>query len=458
MADTASLFEEILGAANVLTGDRIPDDYTHDETLSSDPVRPAAVLKPGSTEEIARIMAVANEHRIPVTARGSATGLSAAAVPSPDGVVLSLERFKSILEIDTEDHIAVVQAGVTLQELDDALAPLGLVYPVQPGEMSGSLGGNVATNAGGMRAVKYGVTRSQILGLEAVLATGDVIRTGGRFVKSSSGYDLTQLICGSEGTLAIVTEVIVKLHPRLEKRSTLLVPFRTIDEVTAAVPRIVTAGQRPLILEYIDAFTMATITAHVGLELGIPQEIKDEAFAYLVIVLEDARDDRLEQDTQVLAELSLSLQAMDVFVLPPQAGAQLVHARENAFWAAKAANANDLVDLVVPRSQIPEFFRRVAKVQEEHQTVFFGCGHAGDGNVHLSVFQQDPEIRSRAMQALFSEGLALGGAISGEHGIGTAKKPYFVALEDPVKLELMRGIKRAFDPNGILNPGAVFDL
>ena len=457
MADLASLLEELVGAAFVAAGDEISDDYAHDETLSVEPQRPAVVARPGTTAEIAAILRLANEQRIPVTARGSATGLSAGALPDPAAIVVSLERFDRILEIDADNHIAVVQAGVTLAQLDAALAPLGLVYPVQPGEMSGSLGGNVATNAGGMRAVKYGVTRSQVLGLEAVLATGEVIRTGGRFVKCSSGYDLTQLLCGSEGTLAIVTEVTLRLYPRAEQRSTLLVPFTTLDQVTDAIPKIVASGTQPLILEYIDAFTMAAITQHVGLELGIPQTIKDIAFAYLVIVLESQHANRLEEDTQTLAELAATLDAIDVFILPPTAGAQLISAREAAFWAAKAVNANDIVDVVVPRSAIPEFFRRVAEIQTAHETVFFGCGHAGDGNVHLTVFQADPEKRSAAMRALFEAGIALGGAISGEHGIGRAKKPYFLALEDPIKLRLMREIKRAFDPNAILNPGVLLD-
>lgn len=457
MADLAASLEEIAGAANVSTGDRIGDDYTHDETLSVDPQRPAAVVRPGTVDEVAAIMRLADELGVPVTARGSATGLSAGALPDPNAIVLSLERFDEIVEIDADNHVAVVQAGVTLAQLDEALAPLGLMYPVQPGEMSGSLGGNVATNAGGMRAVKYGVTRSQVLGLQAVLPSGEIIRTGGRFVKCSSGYDLTQLLCGSEGTLAIVTEVTLKLHPRCAHRSTLLVPFTTLDQVSAAIPRVVASGTQPLILEYIDAFTMTAITSHVGLELGIPQAIKDTAFAYLVIVLESNHPDRLEQDTQTLAELTASLDAIDVFVLPPAAGAQLISAREAAFWAAKAVNANDIVDVVVPRAMIPTFFRRVAEIQTAHETIFFGCGHAGDGNVHLSVFQTDPEKRSAAMRALFEAGLELGGAISGEHGIGRAKKPYFLALEDPVKLRLMREIKRAFDPNGILNPGVLLD-
>jgi glycolate oxidase len=457
MADLASLLEDLVGAANVAAGDEISEDYAHDEALSVEPQRPAVVVRPGSTDEVSQVLKLASETKTPVTARGSATGLSAGALPDPDGIVLSLERFDKILEIDADNHVAVVQAGVTLAQLDEALAPLGLVYPVQPGEMSGSLGGNVATNAGGMRAVKYGVTRSQILGLEAVLATGEVIRTGGRFVKCSSGYDLTQLLCGSEGTLAVVTEVTVKVHPRLEHRSTLLVPFTNLDQVTAAIPRIVASGRQPLILEYIDAFTMTAITAHVGLELGIPQSVKETAFAYLVIVLESGQQDRLDEDSQALAELSAQLDSIDVFMLPPTAGAQLISAREAAFWAAKAVNANDIVDVVVPRAQIPEFFRRVAKVQTEHETVFFGCGHAGDGNVHLSVFQADETKRKDAMRALFAEGIALGGAISGEHGIGRAKKPYFLEFEDPVKLRLMQEIKRAFDPDGILNPGVLLD-
>jgi glycolate oxidase len=457
MADLASLLEEIVGAPNVSVGDEVGDDYAHDETLSVEPQQPAFVVRPGTAREVAAVLRLADEQRIPVTARGSGTGLSAGALPDPSAIVVSLERFRDIVEIDADNHVAVVQAGVTLQQLDEALAPLGLVYPVQPGEMSGSLGGNVATNAGGMRAVKYGVTRSQILGLEAVLPTGEIIRTGGRFVKCSSGYDLTQLLCGSEGTLAIVTEVTVKLHPRCAHRSTLLIPFTTLDQVSDAIPRIVASGTQPLILEYIDAFTMAAITAHVGLELGIPQAIKDAAFAYLVIVVESHHPDRLEADTQTLAELAVTLDAIDVFVLPPQAGAQLISAREAAFWAAKAVNANDIVDVVVPRSSIPEFFRRVAEIQVSHETIFFGCGHAGDGNVHLSVFQADAEKRSAAMRALFEAGIALGGAISGEHGIGRAKRPYFLALEDPVKLRLMREIKRAFDPNAILNPGVLLD-
>jgi glycolate oxidase len=308
-----------------------------------------------------------------------------------------------------------------------------------------------------MRAIKYGVTRHHVLGLEAVLASGDVIRTGGKFVKTSTGYDLTQLIVGSEGTLALVTEVTLKLQPRLAHATTVLAPFTTLEEVTAAVPRIVAHGIGPVILEYVDMITMAAITANVGLDLGIPEPVRDAALAYLVIVLENSHEDRLEQDVDSVGELLVELGAIEVYVLPPHAATQLISAREKAFFVAKAAGADDIVDLVVPRAAIPRYLEEVAAVAQEHGALITGCGHVGDGNVHLSVFQPDPQRRTEVLGAVFRAGMDLGGAISGEHGIGTEKKKYFLELEDPVKLELMRAVKRAFDPHGILGPGNLLD-
>lgn len=447
----------LVGEANVVAGEAVHEDLTHDEALNSPWATPLAAVSPANTAEVAAVLAAANEAGVPVTARGAGTGLSGSAIPRHGGLLINFERMNQILEIDEENHMAVVQPGVRLFELDEALAERGLVYPVFPGEYSASLGGNVNTNAGGMRAVKYGVTRHHVLGLELALMTGEVIRTGGKIVKATTGYDLTQLVLGSEGTLALTTEATLKLHPRLEHSATVLAPFATLDEVTETIPKIVASGVAPMVLEYIDMITMSAATEFVGLELGIPAEVKDNALAYLLVVLESTHADRLDADVEALGEKLSGWGAMDLYVLPSSAGAKLIDAREKAFWVAKSHGANDIVDVAVPRASISKFLQAVSGIANDTQSWVAGCGHAGDGNVHLSVFQGDEEKRHDVMLRLYQEAISLGGVISGEHGIGTEKKSYFMATEDPVKLRLMRGIKATFDPKNLLNPGSIFD-
>jgi glycolate oxidase len=377
-------------------------------------------------------------------------------VAAPGGIVVSFARMNQLLDLDLDNQVAVVQPGITIHQLDERVRPHGLAYTVYPGELSASVGGNVATNAGGMRAIRYGVTRHNILGLEMVLGTGEVVRAGGKFTKSSTGYDLTQLVIGSEGTLALVTEATVKLQPLFKHGVTILAPFSSLQEVTSAIPAIVGSGLVPTILEYIDMLTMRSITSSESLDLGIPESIEAQASAYLVIVLEHRTAPRVDEDIEMVGNLLSEKGALDVYVLPGPAAAALIQARERAFYVAKAAGADEIVDVVVPRARIVEFLEAAGKLAADKGCFTVGCGHAGDGNIHLSVFQPDAHLREDFLLELFRTGIALGGAISGEHGIGTAKRDAYLALESPERLALMRRIKAAFDPDGILNPDKVF--
>ena len=456
MADVRSLLAAAVGAGRVLApGDPIAD-YTHDEALGIAPGEPAFVVEPGSTAEVAAVLCAAGEAGLGVTARGAGTGMSGGANPGHGGVVVAFGKMNRILDIDGANGVAVVQPGVTLAQLDEAAAAAGLVFPVFPGEMSATIGGTIATNAGGMRAVKYGVTRNHVLGLEVVLASGEVVRTGGKHVKSSSGYDLTQLIVGSEGTLALVTEAVVRLYPRLEFQATVLAPFASAEQVMQAVPRIIATGIGPLICEYVDMLTMAAITARDDIDLGIPAAVRESAPAYLVVTVEERTAERLEAAVAELAEELNALGADDVYVPAVPAARRLIEAREKAFWAAKAAGADDIVDAVVPRAAMAGFFAEITQAAADSSGgLVAGCGHAGDGNVHLAVFQPDTAARQALLRQIFAAAVARGGAVSGEHGIGIAKREYFLELADPVALRLMRGVKQAFDPSGILGPGAL---
>ncbi len=456
MSDMTTRFAEIVGSHNLLTGDAVPDDYSHDEELTHPPQKPAYVAKPATAEEVAQLLMAASETGTPVTARGSGTGLSGAAIPRPDGLLISFERMNAVLEVDTTNQVAVVQPGITLTELDAATADSGLGYMVHPGELSSSVGGNVGTNAGGMRAVKYGIARHNVVGLQAVLPTGEIIRTGGKIAKVSTGYDLTQLIVGSEGTLALATEVIVKLHPRLDHAATVLAPFADLDQVMAAVPMVVASGLGPYILEYIDNMTMAALVHTQNLELGIPDSVRDSCQAYLVVGLESRTAERLDQDVERAGELLAEAGAADVYVLEGASARKLIEAREKAFWTAKAIGADDIIDTVVPRGSMPKFLAATREMALAAGGAAAGCGHAGDGNVHLAILCPDHDKRKKLMSDIFALAIELGGAISGEHGLGRAKTPYFLKLEDPAKVALMHRIKRSFDPAGILNPDVLF--
>lgn len=443
---------EAVGAEHVVAGDD-PSvaELCRDEALGVPGGKPAYVVWPATRDEVAAVVRVARAAGASVTARGAGTGLSGAATPDDGAVLVSFARMDRILEIDPVDAVAVVQPGVSLADLDAAAGEHGLTYPVHPGDQSASLGGTVATNAGGMRAVRYGVTRAHVVGLQAVLADGSVARTGGRLVKISSGYDLTQLLVGSEGTLALVTEVTVRLHPRLPGRRTVLAPFPSADAVTAAVARVASSGLAPSVCEYLDGPTMRAVCDAADLALGLPENLLDAD--HLLVELAGRRQERVDEDAEELADVLGTAGAADVFDLPTGSARRLVEAREKAFWAVRAAGADDIVDLVVPRSAMAAFLARARAAGEAHGARVLGCGHAGDGNVHLAVFQPDPPRLAATLHDVFAAGIALGGAISGEHGVGRAKAHHLAELGDPVALDVLRRLRAALDPDGTLNPG-----
>ena len=453
MSDLGDRLAALLGAEHVSDGDAALD-LAHDEALAVEHGVPAFVVHPGCTDDVVGIVEACRATATPIVARGSGTGLSGGAAAPEGAVVVCFDRMDAIHAIDDVDHVAVVGPGVTLEALDAAVREHGLTYPVRPGEQSASLGGTVATNAGGMHAVRYGVTRTHVLGLEAVLVDGTVVRAGGRLAKVSSGYDVVQLLTGSEGTLALVTEVTVRLQPRLPVRRTVLAPFGDLATTTAAVARIVGSGLAPALCEYLDDPTMDAICAAADLSLGIPDEVRGAAEAYLVVELVGRRADRVEEDLAELGEL-----------LDRARGARRLRAARGVGAPARRGPRADVLDDQGARARTRSSTwwcrgRRwrsssggPAEIGAAHGSRVLGCGHAGDGNVHFAVFQPDPEALHATLHEVLAAGVALGGAVSGEHGVGRAKAAALAELGDPGALAVMRRVRAALDPDGLLNPG-----
>ncbi len=446
----------ICGSSNVLTGEELAN-YAHDEAPHSPSFLPEAVARPQDTRAVSALMEYANARRIPVTPRGAGTGLSGGAVPVLGGIVISLENLDQIFEVDTDDFSVTAGAGVILKTLCDAVGEKGLYYPLYPGEMSATIGGNVATNAGGMRAVKYGVTRNFILGLEAVLPSGEILTTGGKYIKSSTGYDLTQLLTGSEGTLAVITRVTLKLIPPPGNREILFVPFRSLSEAIHCVPAILKERVLPVSIEFMEEDILRLVQEYTGKQL--PVEIQP---AFLMLMIESESYDEFCAIAEHLTGICRRCGAVDVFVPGSEsAKRRLLELREQFYTTMQHRGMADIADIVVPRVRIPEFVDTVKKLSRKYGIPVIAYGHAGDGNVHLHPLQTSA-ARELTVPGLLTEiyaaGIQIGGTISGEHGLGILKKKYLAIAFPPEKLALLRRIKHAFDPNGILNPGKVLDL
>jgi glycolate oxidase len=451
---------EIVGKSNIVTDRDNMESYSHDESPHAGKHFPEVVVKPEDTISVAKILALASKNKVPVTPRGAGTGLSGGCIPVYGGILLSLERMNRIIEIDRENFTATVEPGVTLSEICSKVEEQGLYYPLYPGEMTATIGGNVATNAGGMNAVKYGVTRHNILGLEAVLPNGEVIKTGGGYVKSSTGYDLTQLIAGSEGTLAVITKIILKLTTKPVKREVLFAPFNSLQDAIDTVPEILRLKMTPTGIEFMERRIIEIVEKYLDREIPYPQYD-----AFLMIIMDGDSEDEIHEYFVNVEEICKQHGATEALVPGSErAKRRLLDAREKFYHAIKRYAPMELVDVVVPRSKIPGFVRRVKEISAEHGIPIVAYGHAGDGNVHLhpvcdNISKEEFDKRlPLVLGDIYRAGVSFGGAISGEHGIGIDKKPYLAIQIDAPLLAVMKKIKQSFDPDNILNPGKIFDL
>ena len=452
----AQALTSVVGADYVRTDAASLESYGVDALGQGHP--PDVVVLPANTAEVAAIARVCNGQRTPLVVRGAGTGFTGGAVPTRGGVVVSMERMNRILEIDETNLLAIVEPNVITADLQRAVEKVGLFYPPDPAslEMS-SIGGNVAECAGGPRAFKYGTTKRYVLALEAVLPTGEVVATGSKAVKNVVGYDLTQLLVGSEGTLAIITRVTLRLIPKPPARATLLALFADIRPAVDAVSALIQHRVVPAALELVDADSLTAIRDH------LQQEVVPPGTGAVLIVESDGMQVAVDEEIDRVADACREAGAMRVSLAANDEDRdRLWNVRRLLSGALKATGLLKINhDVVVPRGRVPELFAAIASLRQAHQLRIAAFGHAGDGNIHvnLMVDRRDTQQRARAREAeraLFERVVALEGSISGEHGIGFAKAQYIGLELSEDEIALMKRVKTAFDPNGILNPGKIF--
>jgi glycolate oxidase len=465
---TASLigrFEQIVGIENVATDPTTRLSYSHDETEDYS-FLPDVVLKPSSPEEISAIMKLCNQHHIPVTPRGGGTGLSGGALPLEKGVVISMERFNRIIEIDELNLQATVEPGVITEVFQNAVKTRGLFYPPDPAS-SGScfVGGNVSENSGGPKAVKYGVTRDYVLNLQVVVPTGEIIWTGANVLKNSTGYNLTQLMCGSEGTLGIITKIVFKLRGLPQKSVLLLIPFETSAEACRAIAEIFRAGVSPSGMEFFEReAAMKTIDYCEKIYAAkVTTPFPENMDAYLLCELDGNEDEVLMRDAERVMLVAENFKIGEILFADNAAQKEeLWKIRKNISPAVNAYSLTRAEDVVAPRANLPALITGIKEIGKRYGFNSVCYGHLGDGNLHINVMKEginEHDWNTKVVEGIgeiFKLTVSLGGTLSGEHGIGIAKKPYMALAMQQTNIDLMRGIKKVFDPNGILNPGKIF--
>lgn len=418
---------------------------------------PDAVVYPESTQQVSDIMKVLHEYRIPLISRGSGTNLCGGTVPVNGGVVMVMQRMDKILEVDMENLTATVQPGLNTKQFSTHVESLGLFYPPDPSSMAiSTIGGNIAECSGGLRGLKYGTTKDYVIGLEAVLANGDIIRTGGKLMKDVAGYDLTKLLVGSEGTLAVITEATLKLIPPPKYKKTMLAMFSDLYSAARTVSKIIEQRIIPATLEFLDNPTIRVVNDFA--KLGLPLDMEA-----ILLIEQDGEQETVERDIALIAEICRSEQAERVQVAESEEEAQkLLTARRSAFTAlARLRPTTILEDATVPRSKIADMVLEINRIANKYDVQICTFGHAGDGNLHptATTDARDEEEVARvekAFEEIFAAAIRLGGTITGEHGVGIVKAPYLEWKLGEAGIHVMKGIKQAFDPHGILNPGKIF--
>ena len=454
-------------SGKVYAGNDINEDFFHDEMPIYGSYKPDVLIEAKSTDDVSTILTICNEHKIPVLARGAGSGLVGSGVAINGGVMIDMQGMNKILEYDLDNLVVKVQPGVYLHDLAEDCLTKGYMYPPDPGEKFATLGGNVSTNAGGMRAVKYGTTRDYVRAMEVVLPTGEVTRFGAVVSKTSTGYSLKDLMVGSEGTLGIITELTLRIVPQAKHTISLIVPFETLEDCIATVPVLFRAHLKPQAIEFMERKIIIASEKYIGKET-FPKNIEGtDVNAYLLITFDGDNEDEIDLQMEQAAELLVENGAIDVLVADTPNAIKDAWAARSSFLEAIDSQYKlvDECDVVVPINKIAEFINFVNGAGEKYDFDVQSFGHAGDGNLHIYAVSNDEDKKEEFnkqvhdfMEEIYTKAYEFGGQLSGEHGIGHGKLQYMREFEGEINTNLIRGIKKVFDPNMILNPGKVVSV
>lgn len=451
---TAEL-EGIIGKNWIVTERCLMEDYLRDETpgpVCPPPASNIILVKPANTDEVSGILKLANREKIPVFPVGGRTGLVGGSIPIKPGIVLSLERMNKI-DIDKDNLMATADAGVTLDELLNAVEDADLFFPLHPGDEGAHLGGLVATNAGGVRAVKYGIMRNYVKGLEVVLPTGEVLKLGGKLLKNNTGYNLMHLMVGSEGTLGVITKAVIKLHPKSKFSATLIVPFNKRRDAINVVPKILQSGVTPLAIEYIERGEIEKGAEHLNEKWPV-----DKGNAQLIVILTGINEDELYFGCEKISEVCQENGAFETMLAETKEEQdRILKIRSNVYTAIKSEMC-DTLDVTVPPNELGALMDLVDGIAEKYDAPIPVYGHAGDGNLHVHIMKEkgkEPEYFEKMKREIYKASVRLGGVITGEHGIGKTRVKDLGLVLSEKEMDLMKAIKKLFDPNNILNPGKV---